>query len=110
MSFLLPCPNCGSRSVDEFRFGGELRERPEDASTAAEWRAYLYERANVKGPQREWWYHRGGCGRWFICARDTRTNAVIQTDWPRPQRGTQDAEARDAGSTAVTGDDVSGLE
>ena len=25
MSFLLNCPNCGERSVQEFRFGGEVR-------------------------------------------------------------------------------------
>lgn len=81
MSFLLPCPNCGSRPVDEFRFGGELRERPDGAVSPEEWRAYLYERANVKGPQREWWNHRFGCRRWFVAMRDTGTNAAIQTAW-----------------------------
>ena len=28
MSFLLPCPNCGKRSVYEFRFGGEVKQGP----------------------------------------------------------------------------------
>ena len=28
MSFLIPCPNCGKRSVYEFRFGGEVKTRP----------------------------------------------------------------------------------
>ena len=28
MSFLLPCPNCGKRSVYEFRFGGEVKQTP----------------------------------------------------------------------------------
>ena len=26
--------------------------------------------------QREWWYHRFGCERWFQAERDTRTNEV----------------------------------
>ena len=37
MSFLLPCPNCGKRSVYEFQFGGEMRSRPPvDAPREAE--------------------------------------------------------------------------
>ena len=26
MSFLIPCPHCGNRSVYEFRFGGEVKK------------------------------------------------------------------------------------
>ncbi|MGI8826649.1 MAG: sarcosine oxidase subunit delta [Chloroflexota bacterium] len=110
MSFLLPCPNCGMRSVDEFRFGGEMRASPEGDTSAEAWRAYLYERANVDGPQQEWWYHRLGCRRWFTAVRDTSTNTVLETSWLRPGKGVKDAEARDAGSTAAAGDVVSGLE
>ena len=29
MSFLMPCPHCGDRSVYEFRFGGEVKQRPQ---------------------------------------------------------------------------------
>jgi sarcosine oxidase subunit delta len=83
MSFLLSCPNCGPRRVDEFRYGGEIRERPHDQpQSPREWGAYLYERANIAGPQREWWYHRHGCKRWFVALRDTTTNAVLETSWP----------------------------
>jgi len=85
MSFLLSCPNCGTRRVDEFRFGGELRETPGDTVSPRDWRAYLYERANVAGPQQEWWYHRYGCKRWFIATRDTRTNTVLKTAWFSPR-------------------------
>ncbi len=28
MSFLIPCPHCGNRSVYEFRFGGEVKAAP----------------------------------------------------------------------------------
>ena len=38
MAFLLSCPNCGERSVYEFRFGGELTERPKPAASGGEWK------------------------------------------------------------------------
>ncbi|MGD9764819.1 MAG: sarcosine oxidase subunit delta [Candidatus Binatia bacterium] len=79
MSFLLRCPCCGERSVYEFRFGGEVHTRPTEPASAAEWAAYLYERKNEAGVQREWWYHQLGCRAWFFAMRDTRTNAVLET-------------------------------
>lgn len=78
MSFLLTCPNCGERSVYEFRAGGEVRTRPAGSAATKEWARYLYMRKNVAGEQTEWWYHQLGCRRWFIAVRDTRTNTVIQ--------------------------------
>ncbi len=81
MSFLLPCPNCGPRRVDEFGFGGEFQVRPVEPVDASAWGHYLYGRRNVAGPQTEWWYHRLGCGRWFLAERDTRTNEVQRTFW-----------------------------
>ena len=54
------------------------RERPS-------WRAlneYNYFRDNVAGVQREWWYHRLGCGLWFLAERDTRTNEVLKVQLP----------------------------
>jgi sarcosine oxidase delta subunit len=32
--------------------------------------------------QREWWFHRSGCGAWFLAERDTRTNEVFLTEFP----------------------------
>ena len=105
MSFLLICPACGTRRVDEFRFGGEARARPAGPLPPRDWRAYLYERANVAGPQREWWYHRQGCKRWFVATRDTRTNAVLATGWSGEEAGGEDErEERDTHATATTGD------
>lgn len=63
MSFLLPCPNCGPRDVSEFRYGGQLIAAGQPA--------------NQPGPQRERWYHRLGCRRWFTAERDVRTNTVL---------------------------------
>ena len=78
---LLSCPNCGSRNVSEFRSGGEVNPRPRDpaATTDAEWTDYLYMRPNRRGMQIEWWYHRAGCGLWFLAERNTETNQVLRT-------------------------------
>lgn len=76
MSFLVPCPNCGPRSVYEFRFGGEYLSRPRPSAPDTEWLDYLYNRANLNGVQKEWWYHRDGCAEWFVAERDTTSNLV----------------------------------
>ncbi len=63
MSFMLTCPHCGPREVYEFRHGGQA---PGGAG-------------NLPGPQRERWFHRLGCRRWFGAERDVRTNQVLST-------------------------------
>jgi sarcosine oxidase delta subunit len=30
--------------------------------------------------QKEWWYHRAGCGRWFLLERHTQTNELKQAE------------------------------
>jgi heterotetrameric sarcosine oxidase delta subunit len=82
MSFLLICPNCGERSVQEFRFGGEATSRPSPDASADRWASYFYFRPNAAGVQREWWNHRYGCRRWFFANRDTTINEVRETFWP----------------------------
>jgi heterotetrameric sarcosine oxidase delta subunit len=82
MSFLLACPNCGPRDVNEFHCQGEVTVRPKTAPDRRELSAYLYFRRNVAGVQREWWYHRLGCEAWFLAERDTRTNVVLKTELP----------------------------
>ncbi|HUY71974.1 MAG TPA: sarcosine oxidase subunit delta, partial [Gaiellaceae bacterium] len=69
MTFILECPNCGPRDVYEFRYQGELTRRPTGKPTQRELSEYVYFRSNVAGPQHEWWYHRAGCGQWFIAER-----------------------------------------
>ncbi len=82
MSFLLPCPNCGERSVYEFRFGGEVKERPPPDAPDEAWLLYSYATANVAGVQKEWWYHTLGCRRWLVALRNTVTNEVLETGLP----------------------------
>ena len=81
---MLECPACGPRSVEEFRYQGEVTRRPAGTPTQRELSAYVYFRANVAGVQREWWYHRAGCRFWFVAERDTRTNEVLRTEIPAP--------------------------
>ena len=86
MSFLIACPNCGSRGAYEFRFGGEYRRRPTPDAVEDEWNEYVYNRTNINGVQKEWWYHRDGCGKWFLAERDTTTNLVSATYWEEEAR------------------------
>jgi heterotetrameric sarcosine oxidase delta subunit len=86
MSFLLPCPTCGPRDVEEFRCAGEVTRRPKEKPQLRELTSYIYFRDNVAGVHREWWNHRAGCGQWFIAERDTRTNEVVGTSIPEPAR------------------------
>ena len=82
MSFLINCPNCGDRNVYEFRFGGEVVQRPTPDAETGIWMKYFYVRSNVAGDQQEWWYHGLGCRKWFLAERDTRTNRIDSTRWP----------------------------
>ena len=86
MSFVLPCPHCGPRPVDEFAYSGEVTRRPKASPTLRELTDYVYFRDNPAGRLREWWQHRLGCGEWFLAERDTRTNEVISVSVPEPQR------------------------
>ncbi len=81
MSFLVTCPHCGQREATEFVYGGEVMDRPTGRPpTRRELSSYLYFRGNTAGPQREWWFHSSGCGRWLIANRDTRRGAVTATE------------------------------
>ena len=98
MSFLLSCPHCGPRPVDEYAYFGEVTTRPSGSPTLYELTEYVYFRDNVAGVQREWWQHRTGCGEWFLAERDTRTNEVHWTATPQDAPG-----APDRGSSHVEG-------
>jgi sarcosine oxidase, subunit delta len=78
---LLECPNCGLRNAQEFRFGGEYNPRPKAPmeTSDVDWTDYIYMANNKVGVQKEWWYHRAGCGRWFLAERHTKTNEVMRT-------------------------------
>jgi len=75
----LPCPTCGSRPVEEFRYGGELPGVPESVTDPdARDVDYVWFFDNVEGPADERWFHHAGCRRWFGLRRDTATDTVIE--------------------------------
>jgi heterotetrameric sarcosine oxidase delta subunit len=82
VAFLLRCPHCGQRDAGEFATTGEVLARPTSKPTLRELTDYVYFRRNVADVQREWWYHRQGCGTWFLAERDTRTNDVLDVFLP----------------------------
>jgi heterotetrameric sarcosine oxidase delta subunit len=82
MSFLLPCPNCGRRSVYEFRFGGEVRQAPASDAPPDAWMNYRFNRVNAAGVQTEWWFHRSGCQQWLLAVRNTVSNEVLDSFLP----------------------------
>jgi methylglutamate dehydrogenase subunit B len=88
MSFLLGCPNCGPRDVNEFAYAGEITFRPKESPSLRDLTDYIYFKRNVAGVQREWWYHRLGCELWFQADRDTRTNEVLRTWVPTAEAAT----------------------
>ena len=68
--------------MEEFRCAGEVTRRPKQKPSLRELTTYIYFRDNVAGVHREWWYHRAGCGQWFLAERDTRTNEVVSRFFP----------------------------
>ncbi len=82
---LIPCPWCGPRPENEFRYGGQAHiARPSDPASVddATWAAYLYLRDNPKGRHQERWRHIHGCGRFFNAVRDTVTDVIASTAKP----------------------------
>ena len=88
---LIPCPWCGERDETEFRCGGEAHiARPAQPAALSDdqWADYLFMRSNPKGVHFERWRHVHGCGRWFIVARDTVGDRILEVypmGAPRPR-------------------------
>ena len=80
MAATLTCPICGKRNGYEFRYGGvDKGPRPdEEVLSSATWCDYVHMNKCVAGIQKEWWFHRDGCGAWFTIFRDTMTNLEVE--------------------------------
>lgn len=80
---LVPCPLNGPRPMEEFHYGGEVRELDPEVPDAA-WARQVFERLGVPGVRFEWWYHQPS-GHWFVAERDTATGEFLRTldyrDW-----------------------------
>jgi sarcosine oxidase, subunit delta len=75
----IPCPHCGVRDEDEFRFGGQAHlTRPNLDASDVVWADYLFNRDNTCGIAYERWLHAFGCARWFNVARNTMTHEILK--------------------------------
>ena len=98
---LLPCPYCGHRNTSEFRYVGELSERPDpNVAGVEEWRTFLYTRANPAGWTTETWFHRAGCRQHFVVERHTVTNEVRASRLPAAQLRDMQEERATGGNVA----------
>lgn len=76
---IINCPVNGPRPMQEFAYGGALREMPDPATASdAEWGDYVFNRDGAPGVKREWWYHLAS-GVWFVAERDTLQDRFLRT-------------------------------
>jgi sarcosine oxidase subunit delta len=76
---LMHCPLNGPRPIQEFLYGGALRDMPAPAQASdEEWADYVFNRDGEPAIAKEWWYHTPS-GTWFIAERDTLTDEILRT-------------------------------
>ena len=76
---LMSCPINGPRPIQEFHFGGEVRQMPDPQSSSDDqWADYVFNRHGQPGLRQEWWYHVPS-GTWFIAERDNTTDEIQRT-------------------------------
>jgi len=76
---ILTCPINGPRPIQEFAFGGQIREMPDPANcTDQQWANYVFNRDGEPGIKREWWFHLAS-NTWFIAERDVVKDEIIRT-------------------------------
>ena len=101
---LLPCPYCGPRNASEFRYVGEVSERPDPNETDVEdWRVFLYARDNPAGWTTETWFHSAGCRQHLVAERHTTTNEVRVSRLPEAQLHGGQEERATGGNVASDG-------
>jgi sarcosine oxidase subunit delta len=68
------------RGNEEFTYLGDATVKRPDlgapGGTADAFHDYVYLRDNPSGEHRELWYHGGGCRKWLVVTRNTRTHAI----------------------------------
>ena len=76
---IIECPMNGPRPLQEFHFGGEIRNMPDAGAVGdGQWADYVFNRRGEPGVKCEWWYHVPS-GTWFIAERDNRTDEFLRT-------------------------------
>lgn len=76
---ILTCPLNGPRNINEFTYGGELKNAPDEATCSdTEWADYVFNSDNPAGVVREWWMHTAS-SYWFIAERNAASDEVLRT-------------------------------
>lgn len=75
---IMTCPLNGPRNIQEFAYGGEVRERPAPGASPEAVADYLFLKDNQPGVTREWWYH-VPTSYWFIAERNVATDEILRT-------------------------------
>lgn len=76
---IMNCPVNGPRPLQEFQYGGEIREEPSASQVSDEqWADFVFNRTGEPGIKQEWWYHIAS-STWFIAERDNSTDQILRT-------------------------------
>ena len=76
---LLECPINGLRNINEFTYGGEVKQRMDPSLYSdREWAEFIFMEDNKLGVVKEWWFHNPS-SYWFIAERNTQTDEIIRT-------------------------------
>jgi sarcosine oxidase subunit delta len=76
---VLTCPINGPRNIDEFIYGGEVKDMPDPAQTSDEaWADYVFFHDNTVKVVKEWWCH-APSDYWFIAERHTASDEITRT-------------------------------
>lgn len=79
---ILTCPVNGPRPIQEFAFGGEVRDMPDPATASDDqWADYVFNRSGDPAIKREWWLHLAS-NTWFQAERDNVTDDILRTYLP----------------------------
>ncbi len=76
---IMNCPLNGPRNINEFVYGGEVRQMPDPNNCSDQaWAEYVFYSTNGIGVVTEWWLH-APSGYWFIAERHTASDEVTKT-------------------------------
>lgn len=99
---MMPCPLNGLRNINEFVYGGEVRDMPDHHSCSdRQWADYVFYADNQIQVVTEWWLH-APSGYWFIAERHTGSDEIQRTYDPA-DRFTQRVDFAPGDDTAPTG-------
>ena len=76
---IMTCPINGPRPIQEFHFGGDVRDMPDPQGTSDEqWADYVFHHRGEPAVKCQWWCHIAS-STWFIAERDTATDQITRT-------------------------------